>query len=308
MTIYHLRFTVEARDPITFGEQPGAQLRGALYEALCAQTGHDHNQHTPENADHCPVCWLMLREDANAQRGKDVPRAFTLRPPQQGDLRQYPSGMRFQFGVTFLGQAFTLFPYVALALPEMGRKGIGATRGRFDVHAVEGVNLLTDAYEVLMQPGYNAVRRPQLCVTAEHIANHVEFLAPKQVTLRFLTPTRLIDGGEPVRTPAFRVVMGRLLERFDLIQAAYGGNTIPSPYESLLSAAAEVRLVKDDTKWHTIYSHSTRTHSSSPISGFTGALTYEGHLVPFLPYLFWGQCLQIGKDTVKGNGVMQVVV
>lgn len=307
LAVYHLRFLVEARDPIHFGAQAGAQLRGALYEALRVQTcAGEGIQHDPRHAEHCPVCWLMAREAPTARRGKDVPRPFTIRPPY-GGITHYPPGTRFQFGMTLFGSAFRLFPYVALALPQMAKMGIGADRGRFELCAVEGVDLLTGRYEVLMQPGFRAVHQPKLWVTPNHIKAQAGRLSPHRLTLRFVTPTRLTEKSEPVRIPEFRIVIARLLERVDMLRAEYGGETITSPYDLLTAAAHKVNLVKDCTVWQEIRSHSARTGTNSPISGFIGEATYEGYLAPFLPWLLWGQCVQIGKDTVKGNGVMELV-
>jgi hypothetical protein len=38
-----------------------------------------------------------------------------------------------------------------------------------------------------------------------------------------------------------------------------------------------------------------------------GEAVYEGDLRPLLPVLLWGTVAQAGKDTVKGNGVYEIV-
>ncbi len=79
LKVHHFRFTAEAQTPVELGPQAGGQLRGALYDALrrqsCAAPGGVHD---PGQAEWCPVCRLMAREDGQAARGKDVPRAFAM--------------------------------------------------------------------------------------------------------------------------------------------------------------------------------------------------------------------------------------
>lgn len=311
LCIFHLRFVLEARDPITFGRQAGAQLRGALYEALrvqhCAMSD-SASGHMPQHAAHCPVCWLVAREDPAAQRGKDVPRPFSIRPPSDA-LSNYPRGCRVQFGVSLFGaQALSLLPYIMLAVPHMGEMGIGSTRGRFALRAVEGVNLLTDGYEILMQPTYRAVRQPRLWVDAAQIETASQRRSPQWLTVRFITPTRLMDKGEPAKRPDFSILLARTLERVDALQIEYGDATAVSPHEALMAAAKGIRLAQDNTQWQEIFSHSARAQSYSPISGITGEATYEGDLGQFLPWLLWGQCVQVGKNAVKGNGIVQIVL
>jgi hypothetical protein len=304
--IYHLWFTLAAQNRIEFGPQVGGQIRGALYDALRRQTcsapaGH----HDPAQAEHCPVCWLMAREDWAAQRGKDIPRAFTVRPPT---ALAYAAGEQVSFGLTLFGDAVELFPYIVLALPLMGQMGVGYGRGRFHLHTIEARNPLSQQRELLMSPGSTQVKRPTLAVTPERIQARAASLGGDYLTLRFLTPTRLTENGRLVKSPHFRTVMARLLERFDIMNREYGmGDPAPSPYETLVPLAENIQFVRDDTHWVEVYSGSRRAGTMTPISGFVGTASYHGDLAPFREWLLWGQSLQIGKDTVKGNGIYEVI-
>jgi hypothetical protein len=97
-----------------------------------------------------------------------------------------------------------------------------------------------------------------------------------------------------------------LLERFDILNFEYGNSAEVSPFAALTALADSVRLAEDRTQWIELRSGSRRTGRMTPISGFCGEATYEGDLSPFLSWLLWGQCIQIGKDTTKGNGMYEV--
>ena len=43
--------------------------------------------------------------------------------------RLYKPGERFEFGLTLFGRALQFLPYFVLAVPEMGRLGVGPGRG-----------------------------------------------------------------------------------------------------------------------------------------------------------------------------------
>jgi CRISPR/Cas system endoribonuclease Cas6 (RAMP superfamily) len=64
-----------------------------------------------------------------------------------------------------------------------------------------------------------------------------------------------------------------------------------------------------NTRWVDVFSGSNRTGGQTPISGFVGSARYVCDGVAWralLPWLLWGQVTQVGKDTVKGNGVFRV--
>jgi len=63
VTVQHLRFKVRAIETIFFENEPGAALRGALYEALSTNFCSEAFSELPAPAhhqDYCPVCWLSL--------------------------------------------------------------------------------------------------------------------------------------------------------------------------------------------------------------------------------------------------------
>ncbi|MCS6872755.1 MAG: CRISPR system precrRNA processing endoribonuclease RAMP protein Cas6 [Anaerolineae bacterium] len=305
LTIYPLRFTLEAIDEVVLGEQAGAQIRGTLYTALREHMG---DLPIPEQGvpslDVDPVRWLLAREDESAERGKDVPRAFAVQPPLDSE-RRYPPETHFTVGITLFGRrTLALLPFIVLAFPHMGRLGMGYRRGRFYLHHVTLLGA-DGCQTLLMPPGSDRVQTPQSGITHEQIAQRAALLSRGRLTLHFQTPTRLIHEGRLLKAPLFHVLMARLLERYDLIGMEYGDGFTPVPPEQradLLRRAERIQLVEDRTRWQDVFSHSRRTGSSSPISGLVGEATYSGDLTPFREWLLWGSYLQIGKNTAKGDG------
>jgi hypothetical protein len=125
------------------------------------------------------------------------------------------------------------------------------------------------------------------------------------LAIRFLTPTRLVDGGRLVRRPDFRILMQRLLERLSALARQFCDTPLALDFGGLIHQAEAVQLVADDTRWVELESYSTRLGRATPLGGFIGQATFAGDLAPFLPWLLWGQFTHVGKDAVKGNGLYQ---
>ena len=332
LTTTHLRFVCEALTPLRLEIETyraGQNLRGALgavmLRAYCAGNAND-----PAHAATCPVHWLLA---ANEKPGQER-RGYTLVPPiprrndspGAGDVppgRLYEPGERFEFGITLFGDALKFLPYFVLAVPEMGRAGVGVGRGKFALKSVWAENPFTRERECLLAEGDNLVHTPTLTLThaeVERIANdkwRIEDDASEtenrelKIAVRFVTPTRLIEEGDLAKAPAFEVLFARLLKRVDDLAEEYsGGNGRPrEEIVALEQLAARVRLVEAQTRWVEVWSGSQRRGARSPLSGIVGRAVYAAEREVWralLPWLLWGQLVQVGKSAVKGNGMIQV--
>lgn len=310
LSILHLRFTVRAEEPISFQDQPGSALRGALYGVLrnnfCSEVlGFSGPDHTST----CPVCWLLRAEDTEAGRGKDVARPLMIQPPL--GQTHFAPGDTFTFGMTLVGQAQELLLFVVQAVHKMGRVGIGRTRGRFTLLMMAEYDPLLDATRPLLEG--RTVRTPKMVVTPARILAAATNLSSDALILDFLTPMRLTAQGQLVKTPDLPVLLQRLIERCQNLAEHYSREAPLFTREAwrdtsdiLTATAAKMMLVRNATHWVEAYSGSQRQQRITPISGFVGCAQWQGDLQPLLPWLLWGQSLHVGKDAVKGNGWYQV--
>ncbi len=307
VAVYRFEITARARELMSFGEQPGAQLRGAIYNALsrqfCSETGFEH---TPGHQDRCPVCWLLANEDDSNTRGRDLPRPLILEPPLGESV--IPAGQTFCFGVKLVGKrAFSAFKFMIRALETAGKNGVGYGRGRFWLEAVRLVQPLTGQDIPLLSQGRLALP-PDLPMTHEHITAHAAQLPADRVTLRFLTPLRIGENKQLSHEPNLGILLRRLMERCQAMATYYGNPSVSEStdwralYHEISAVGEAARLTQNDTRWLDVHSGSRRRGMTSPIGGLVGAATWAGDLAPALPWLLWGQVLHVGKNTVKGNG------
>ncbi len=338
LTVTPLRFVCEALTPIRLARyEAGSHLRGSLgrvmRRAYCPEASLAKVPQPSQGSDGhtatCPVCWLLA---ANEHPGEER-RGYALRPPTQtwqvssqparGEAESnenlpglYALGERFEFGLTLFGSTLRFLPYFILAVPEIGRQGVGTGRGRFALRQVWADDPLGGRSEVVLAEGESLVHVPQPAIDEARVSEAAERLARAiepagRLRLRFLTPMRLIEAGVLLKSPDFGVLFARLLHRLDNLsqQFANGEERGEADRVALQAAADRVRLISAETEWIDVWSGSTRTGDRTPMGGFVGRATYAAPIetwIPLLPWLVWGQIAQVGKDTVKGNGVYQI--
>lgn len=294
--IITLNIHVQSPAPLDLGVNAGSALRGALYETL--RILYDTGQPVSSRAApyENPVGWLLALEDSQTSGGKDVPRPLAVRPPLSAPAE------RLSFGLTFYGRGQEYIPLVLSAVHTMGTRGLGRGRQHFAVLDIEQVNDLDGTTISLLENQH--VYLDRLCAppTAEAYQRAAASLVGQPLTVDFLTPTRIINQGHLCKRPSFRPWFQRLLERARQIGELYTSSPPWIPFADLLTAADEVRIADDQTRWVELRSGSRRQGKVLPTSGFAGRVTYT-HLSPvLLPWILLGQGLQVGKNTIKGSG------
>jgi hypothetical protein len=333
-----LRITAEVTEPLMLDEHPGSSVRGALFQALlrrfCTNRDAPTCAECPLNQT-CPVAGLVAPLRDEHPRGRDIPRPFVLAtawvavpsdgPTQDQEHRGHRlgPGQRFHVRLTLFGRAIAYLPYIALSMPTIEAIGLGrplaanqGRRVRFRVERIDVVDPFGEEAQPLYQRGQTAVASPMLTVAHERIAARADHLCSARLTLRFLTPTRLVAGGQLVRCPDLSVLTSRLAERLDALEREYGAvGDQPAPIDTrerarmLADQASRITLVRDETRWVEVSSHSARQKRSTPIGGLVGVATYEGDFaLPLRELLVWGEVLHVGKNAVKGDGRYQIEV
>jgi hypothetical protein len=330
LSAYHLRYTIQATEALELEQHPGSALRGALFQALLKR--FCVNQDAPECAScplvqSCPVSALVAPLRDEHPRGRDLPRPFVVRPPLIAAAAPEAEGLRLEpgqqvtFGLTLIGRAGKLFPYVVLAAQGMERNGLGRAlrehrwrRGRFTVERIEAVHPFTGVQATLFVRGTQQVRSPDLGITAADVARRAAALPDGPLSLRFLTPTRLTAEKALVPRPEPQPLLRRLAERVDALEHEYA-TTQPPASEAApavgrwyhVAETASLQLARCDVRWVDAKSYSNRQHRALPIGGFVGTATYTGALTPALrELLVWGEVLHVGKNCVKGDGWYQI--
>ncbi|RAQ98092.1 hypothetical protein A4R35_21305 [Thermogemmatispora tikiterensis] len=323
LAIYPLRFTVEVQTPLKLTRPYGAQLRGALYEALLRSSCTTQQARSSGISSFhkdclCPVHALMtpLRDETltrGVKGGRDQPRPYVIRPPQEVPPVYYP-GQHFTFELLLFGQSIDLLPYLIQAIPQLEQAGLGASpgehqnkRGRFRIRRLESYHPFTGAHAVLYTENRINWNAQLKAVTSTDISQRAAQLPSDRITIHFLSPLRLIADGQLVHEHqlSFAVLVHRLFKRLRDLEEAYSSGAQPAflpEHHPYLKQAEQIACQHIHTGWYDDFSYSRRRGASSPIGGIIGYATFTGELQPFRELLTWGELCHVGRSCVKGNG------
>jgi CRISPR-associated endoribonuclease Cas6 len=214
----------------------------------------------------------------------------------------YQPGETLTFGWTLIGRGADYLPYFIYAFERLGeRYGLGKGRGRFQVESVRW-----------LAPGGEPVviyRGTEQTLQSTFRSLHVQELAGppagepgNSLTLRFLTPTRLVYGGALTDSPDFHVLLRVLLRRLSNLAYFHCGTDLQLDFRGLIAAAEHIQTVASRLRWYDWERYSSRQDVRMQMGGFLGRVTYAGNLQPFLPLLQLGAYVHVGKGTSFGLG------
>jgi hypothetical protein len=125
----------------------------------------------------------------------------------------------------------------------------------------------------------------------------------RSVTLRFVTPTELKSAGGLATVPEFPIVFARVRDRL----LALSGHSLTLDFEGMAQRAVGIAVVSQRILQQRRVRTSSKTGQTHPIAGFTGEAEYHGDLDEFLPLLKAAHWTGIGRQTVWGKGVIDIV-
>lgn len=256
----------------------------------------------------CAVWPIVAPADpTRRQRGAYV-RPFVVRLPEikAGGL---PVGARLTYGMTLvqdqtfpaLWEALALaFVQAAIQLAEWGfglavREGEqAARRGAISVGRVRWVQPITGESEPFTAKAIAPL--PPLSATFASTDDLSTSADRQSHSLTFLTPTRLVAGGNTLQRPEPVVLLHRIAERLDAVAAAMGAEAphlLDDP--TFTAAVGRLEMHEDATQWI----------GDEARGGFVGSATLAGapdDLARIANVLRWGAALGVGKGTLHGAG------
>lgn len=300
-----LHVTLRALEPVHLPPFPGSKLEGAfgraLYRLACTQpqretcSGCPLRTICPYGLSYAPVLPGSLRV---ASLGTP-PRPVIFRVAY-GEQRHLEVGETLTFGLVVVGHAATQLPYLLAALRDVGRGGLGHTRGRLELEEVRSVQPYTGEEVTLL-------RGADLGVNLSPILLRAGDLPPvpgDRLRLHLRSPLHVKAGGQMARELHFPVLLRALQRRMSNLEQVHGGaaslgadfTRLPLLARGVETAGRDVRLVSQLRK-------GSHPQQKTNMEGLVGTVDYHGDFAPFAPLLRLGEQLGVGKWAHFGAGL-----
>ena len=318
-TCARYRFVLRASTSLHLSAFAGSTLRGGFghvfKRTVCVWPPGDCGRCLLRNTCAYPYVFETAPPpDAEKLRGlEQVPRPFVLEPPEGGGRQSYRPGERLDFGLVLIGRGLDYLPYFVMTFGELGRTGLGADRGRFDV--VEVLAEHPSGTRRIWSPGAGGLAEHER-VTAADLARPVALAGmselPRRLALRFQTPARVRSEGRVRSVPTFQEVVRALLRRLSSLCYFHCGCELQADFKGLIERASTIRTIGSELRWQEQGRVSGRQHQRIDMSGVLGRLVFEASEAsvwePYLPLLAAGEWVHIGKGTVMGLGKYRIEI
>ncbi|HID92868.1 MAG TPA: CRISPR system precrRNA processing endoribonuclease RAMP protein Cas6 [bacterium (Candidatus Stahlbacteria)] len=291
-------FTLTPLEEIILPAYAGAAIRGgfgyAFKKIACVSREKD-----------CNTCMLRGKciysytfESPTDNKGHQyVPQPFVIEPPEMGG--KFVGEDELVFRLTLIGKAIEYLPYFIYTFEELGQVGLGKGRGRYKVVKVtsNGKTIYSGESKTL-ENKEDMIRR---AVDFERISSKCN-----QLTINFLTPTRIKYRGKLTKDINFEILMKSLLRRISLLSRYHCDEKWRVDFNSILSEAKKIETKAKQLNWYDWERYSKRQNTRMKLGGFLGKLTVAGDLNSFMPILKVGEYIHVGKATTFGLGKYKV--
>jgi hypothetical protein len=239
-----------------------------------------------------------LSDDPVARRKFQKPApCFVVTIPISRET-SFDVGDHLELPVLFLGAGIPLILDFLGSLIQLGSLGLVAGAGCFDVTEVysRGADQ-TDA--LVWRQGDPLVPLP--CAVQPLAWLLQKQCIPGRLAIEYLTPTRLLVDGKPLRKPRFAQVFPFMLRRVTSMLHAHGGVEVLDDPEQIFPLVREVEMQDADYHWSDW--RALPGGQELVVGGFVGRMNISGQV---LEELYWvlavASLLGIGKAAAYGAG------
>ena len=302
-------FILEAKGDIYLPPFKGSALRGgfghAFKRVVCVERGKECSECLLyEKCIYARVFESSPPSSHFIKKYSNAPRPFVLCPPLT-EKTHYQPGDTLSFDLTLIGQTIDYLPYFIYSFIELGKRGIGRERGKYELKEVRYKGL--DGFETLVYTGDRQTLKSIPPPISWNKINKEGIPPPNSVTLLFLTPLRIKERGDLVVDLSFPILITRLIERIDVLSYLYCDGSPSEENQELLKQAQGIEAKAKSLRWHDWERYSNRQKMRMKLGGLIGAITFSGNLAPFMPYLFLGQYIHVGQGTTFGLGRYEII-
>jgi len=239
------------------------------------------------------------KTSAKLRNLKEIPRPFIIEPPGE-TKRIYHQDETLEFDLILIGKAIDYLPYFIFTFKELGKKGIGKNRGKYELQQVDNFS---------QEQVYDCQDD-----TIKNIESDIAFGKSLdsypdngRLSLSFITPTRIKFRKDLIVEPKFHIIFRSLLHRLSALSYFHCERELDVDYKALILEAEGIETKDSALRWIDWERYSSRQNTRMKLGGFAGRITYAGNFKQFLPLLLRGQYTHIGKNCTFGLGKYEII-
>jgi len=245
--------------------------------------------------------------DSDGTFGKltNGPHSFVIEPPLVNQTEYFVND-KVSFKIILFGNAIDNYDYFVSAVEKFGKAGIGKNRAKFAVDKVKDEirkEILMSKEEQVFLP--SKLEKADLGELFNKFIREKDF---ENITLKFVTPARIKYRNKLTDILPFYILVQNLIRRVEMLQYFYGERaTLFTNYKELIVLAKDVREENNQLYWYDWERYSSRQGVRMKLGGLMGTITYSGNIKEFLPLIFLGSYIHIGKGTSFGLGKYEIL-
>lgn len=227
---------------------------------------------------------------------QDIVNPYILEPPRYQEV--YNKGDMLCFKFILLGKAVSYTKSVVKALVNAEQFEIGAERKKFELMDIMQADRLEPIW-------HSSILNKEPAAT--NMLATWEQRGISKCSVHLLTPLRIRRGGEQLREIDFPTIIRSITRRVEALTSRYGGYVDSDMIFSACEMASLVQTTSSGLYWSEISRYSNRRKKKMDFGGLLGAMTFEGDMYHFAPWLYAASCLHIGRNVTFGYGQLDVV-
>ena len=326
------RLQLKPRGTLYLPSYKGSTLRGGFGQVFrrIACLGSDRGFGECLLRERCPYHYIFETpppaHSAVLDKVPTAPQPFVLEPPLE-TKRVYQPGEELVFHLVLIGKAIDYLPYFIYAFDELGRVGLGRSKGTYTLELVSWLDpdgtavpiyngsrkVLTDSFRALslsllsvsssslspdsVSPSVSGPSLSQLSVSS---------LSVSSLSVSSLTRTRIMFENQLAADCEFHVLFRNLVRRIALLDYFHCSGEFPPERREFVEQARVIETVTSDLRWVDWERYSNRQQRRMRMGGFVGQVTYRGNFTEFLPYLLLGTYTHVGKGATFGLGKYRI--
>jgi len=299
-------FNIVFDDIIVLPSYKGSTLRGAFGHAfksiVCALKAKECSGCLlKENCVYSYVFETPPPSDAKMMRKYvAAPHPFIIEPPLEKQTGYKPAE-EITFGLVLVGRAIDYLAYFIYAFSELSSIGIGRGKGSFELKNVNSNGrIIYDSQSKII----HSYKSSDISLFFDDSLGKSEI---EDITIRFLTPTRIFYNNHLTRDLEFHILVRNLLRRLSLLYYFHcGGDPSDWDFKGLIKKAEDVVVVKRDLRWYDWERYSSRQNTKMKMGGFVGEITFSGDVEQLMPLIKAGEIVHVGKGTSFGLGKYRI--